>query len=171
MSELSQYLNGQKKKFIVARETVGATPRAFREYIGGLYTEDTEYFVKMALDAVMEATTHVWQRQPRREGPDLFDIGGHTIPEFLTRPRRGYVPGVDPDLDDADAFETVDQQFATIQDGYDDATIKLRKAAQSASAAERQMKAIDEANKRAKGDRSKLLKEVSDAMAVILEPA
>jgi hypothetical protein len=75
---------------------------------------------------------------PRKKGPDLFSIAGYTIPEHLTRYASGfYSPEDDAEEEDEEAYEKVDHDFATVNDLYDDATIKLRKAAQSSAAAKK----------------------------------
>jgi hypothetical protein len=106
----------------------------------------------------MEAATRVWEAQPRKVGPDLFAISGVTIPEYLTRPAK-----IDFSIDDDDRFEKVDHRFATVHDLYQDATIKLRKSAQAAAIAEKEMQAADEALKRAGGDMSAFLRDLKDA--------
>lgn len=163
MSGLSAYLAGQKKKFLLERKQAGGRAAAFREFVGQQYQTEPDYFLKMVLDALMEATTKAWERQPRRKGPDLFSVAGFTIPEFLTRPADGYVSAEDIEDDNEAAFEKVDHEFATVQDFLDDATIKMRKAAQSAAAAEREMKAVDAARRRARGNMSALLVDIADA--------
>lgn len=170
MSEMSAYLSNEKRNYLEATKQTGGTARGFRELIKRKYEADKDSFLKMALDATMEATTHVWQRAPRRVGPDLFSLAGYTIPEYLTRPRYA-VPDADDDAEDTedtedeedeDSFEKVAQAYATVQDLVADATLKLRKAAQSATAAEREMKAADEALRRARGVRSALLADIAD---------
>ena len=64
----------------------------------------------------------------------------------------------------------VGSHYATVQDALDDATIHLRKAAQSASAAEEQMKAVDVMRRRAKGDLSKFIKDLVDIVTPVPEP-
>lgn len=158
---MSAFLNSQKKKFLLARCEDGGRARHFREYIGKAYQDDPAYFSKLILDAVMESATKAWEKQARHKGPDLFTVADYTIPEFLTRPTNGYVS--DEDLDDeTEAFEKVAQEFATIQDLFYDATIKLRKAAQSSAIAEREMKAVDEARRRARGNMTTRLKDIAD---------
>jgi hypothetical protein len=167
MSELSAYLAAQKKKFLIEREQDGGRAKGFREYVGRQYQIDPAYFTKLALDAVMEATTKAWERPARRAGPDLFSIADYAIPEYLTRPTNNYVS--DDDLDDeTEAFEKVDHAFATVQDLLYDATIKLRKAAQSSAVAEREMKAVDDARRRARGNMTTLLRDIADP---VVQPA
>jgi hypothetical protein len=170
MSDLSMFLAQQKKAYLEAQGETGGTAAGFREWVKGLYVEDELRFTKLVLDATMEATTKQWERPPRKHGPDLFEVAGFTVPESLTRPAHGYVTGEELASDDEDAFEKVDQKFATVQDFRDDAMLKMRKAAQSAAVAEQEMKAADEAWRRAHGDASVLLREIADAMATH-EPA
>jgi hypothetical protein len=165
MSELSAYLNNQKKQYLLERKQTGGKAAGFREFVRGKYQDDPGYFTKLALDAVMESTTKAWERQPRRKGPDLFSIADYTIPEYLTRPTNDYVS--DDDLEDeTESFEKVDHEFATVQDLLYDATIKLRKAAQSSAVAEREMKAVDDARRRARGNMTTLLRDIADAPVV-----
>jgi hypothetical protein len=91
----------------------------------------------------------------------LFSIGGFTVPEYLTRP-ASYATGADIEEDDEQKFEKVDFKFATVNDLFDDATIKLRKAAQSSAAAEKEMQAADEARRRARGKMSAFLRDITD---------
>ncbi|HYM25283.1 MAG TPA: hypothetical protein VEU08_18830 [Vicinamibacterales bacterium] len=162
MSELTAYLNEQKRSFLLEQKQTGGKARAFRAYVGTKYQADPGFFVKLVLDAVMEAATKTWERQPRRRGPDLFAIAGYTIPEFLTGPAKGYIDADDPD-DDAEVYEKVAYEYATLQDLLDDAMIKFRKAAQASAAAEDAMKAVDEARRRARGDMTVFLLEIADA--------
>jgi hypothetical protein len=160
MSELSAYLSGQKKQYLLGVEEHGGKAPGFRRHIGDKYTGDPEFFHALVLDALMEAATKKWQQQPRKRGPDLFSIGGYTIPEFLTRPSMSM--DTEPEEDDEDAYEKVDQQFATVNDLYADATIKLRKAAQSGAAAEQEMRAADDARRRARGNMAAYLRDITD---------
>ena len=120
-------------------------------------------FAALQFQSLMEATNKNWQRQPRKRGPDLFSIGGLTIPEYLTR--RIFDKPIDGDAIEEDVdetFEKVDHDFATVRDLTDDALIKMRKAAQSSTAAEIEMKAADEARRRAKGNDAMLIRLVAD---------
>lgn len=166
MSELSQYLTAQKKVFLVGTKEIGGKAKGFRRHIGQRYSDDREFFNKLVFDALMEAATKNWEQQPRKHGPDLFSINGHPIPEYLT---RAAFPGFDdPDEEEdedeeAEQFEKVDHQFATVNDLVADATIKLRKAAQSGAAAEEEMKAADVARRRARGNMTAYLRDLADA--------
>jgi hypothetical protein len=165
MSELSMYLTAQKKQFLVGAAEAGGKAKAFRKYIGKLYSEDRDFFHKLTLDALMEAATKKWEQQPRKHGPDLFSINGYPIPEYLTR--AAFPTFDDPDEEEdedeeAEQFEKVDHQFATVNDLVADATIKLRKAAQSGAAAEEEMKAADHARRRARGNMAAYLRDLAD---------
>jgi hypothetical protein len=155
---LSGVLNTQKKQYLAAQGTMGGTASGFRERINADYRADKLKYESLLFDAVMEASTKNWQQPPRKSGPDLFCIGGMTIPETLTRP-AAYAIG---DGDEHEEFEKVDSQFGTVSDLLDDAMIKLRKAAQSATAAEVEMKIADEAKRRAGGKMTTLLRELAD---------
>jgi hypothetical protein len=75
------------------------------------------------------------------------------------------VTGEDIEEDDEHKFEKVDYRFATVNDLYDDATLKMRKAAQSSASAEIQMRAADTARRRAGGNMSAFLRDVVDAQS------
>jgi hypothetical protein len=164
MSELSVYLTAQKKLFLVGMKETGGRAKGFRHHIGQQYSDDREFFNKLVLDALMEAATKKWEEQPRKQGPDLFSINGHPIPEYLTR--AAFPVFDDPDEEgvdeEAEQFEKVDHQFATVNDLVADATIKLRKAAQSGAAAEDEMKAADVARRRARGNMTAYLRDLAD---------
>jgi hypothetical protein len=161
MSKLSAYLSGQKKQYLVDAEDHGGSADGFRKRIGEKYSDDPRFFGKLVYEALMEAATKKWEQQPRKRGPDLFAINGYAVPEFLTR--QAFPAGdTEPEEDDEDLYEKVDQQFATVNDLYADATIKLRKAAQSGAAAELEMKAADEARRRARGNMAAYLRDVTD---------
>ena len=136
------------------------------------YAQDETRFTSLVLDALMEATTRKWQEQPRHRGPDLCEINGFTVPEYLTRPTKAYFdaepPAVSDDADDADddRFNKVDKDFATVADLQDDALIKLRNAARAGTKANREMDAADEAMRRARGNASALLRDIADAPTV-----
>jgi hypothetical protein len=160
-STLSGMLNAQKKLYLEGCGPSGGTAKGFRERINADYRSNELKYSALMLDAVMEATTKNWQAPPRKRGPDLFCISGQTIPETLTRP-SSIVTGDDIDDDDDQKFEKVDCKYATVSDLVDDATIKLRKAAQSSAAAEAQMKVADEARRRAGGQMNMFLRDVAD---------
>lgn len=163
MSELSIYLTAQKKLFLAGAKETGGRAKGFRRHIGEQYSDDKEFFNKLVLDALMEAATRKWEQQPRKHGPDLFSINGHPIPEFLTRPAFPIFEEEDADGDEIEEFEKVDHEFATVNDLVADATIKLRKAAQSGAAAEEEMRTADVARRRARGNMAAYLKDLADA--------
>ena len=74
-----------------------------------------------------------------------------------------YVTGEDIEAGDEVRFEKVHQKYATANDYREDALIKMRKAAQSSAAAERQMRAVDEVFRRAKGKGNTPLQDIADA--------
>ena len=160
-SNLRELLNIEKKRYLEERAAAGGTAAGFRERVRASYQADQMKYVALVLDAVMESATKTWQQAPRKRGPDLFCVAGQTIPEYLTRP-ASFVTGDDIEHDDEEKFEKVDAKFATISDLFDDATIKMRKAAQSSAAAETEMKAADEARRRARGNMAALLREIAD---------
>jgi hypothetical protein len=173
MSDVSAYLNGQKKAYILSARTDGGKARGFRKYIAGRMKADPGYFEKLMFDAWMEAATKNWERQSRRRGPDLFSINDYTIPEFLTRPATPKddeaEAEAEAEADDTEAeaateeeYEKVDQKYATVNDLYADATIKLRNAARAGAVAEDEMKAADEARRRAQGRLEAFLRDVTD---------
>lgn len=132
------------------------TAAGFRDYVAMRHRDDPRVF---PIDFLRDqAATRAWEAQPRKSGPDLFSINGVKLPEALTRPRAGFFE----EEDDEKKFEKVHQNFATVNDLYEDAVIKLRVAAADAAAADQRMKLADEALKRAKGDRSTLLSAIRD---------
>jgi hypothetical protein len=156
---LSALLQAEKLRYIEKAKQDGGSAEGFRERIRKQYARESLKYEALMLDALMEATTRAWEKPPRKRGPDLFSIAGVTVPEFLTRPAR-FVDG--DELHDEELFEKVSHKFATVRDLYDDATVKLRKAAQSSAAAELLMKAADEAKRRAHGKESAFLHDVMD---------
>lgn len=161
-SSLRELLSIEKAKYLDSRKEDGGTVEGFRERIRRQYRNSPGDFNAMVLDALMEATTHNWRQPPRKQGPDLFSIAGYTIPEFLTRPAGDDFADGETIENEDDAFEKVAAKYATVNDLYQDATIKMRKAAQSSAAAELAMKAADQARRRAKGNVSAFLKDIAD---------
>jgi hypothetical protein len=156
---ISALLQAEKTRYIEKAQQNGGSADGFRKRIRGQYSRNQLKFESLMLDALMEAATRAWEKPPRKHGPDLFSIAGVTVPEFLTRPAR-HVSG--EELDAEQLFEKVSYKFATVRDLYEDATVKLRKAAQSSAAAELLMKAADEARRRAKGKDTAFLHDLMD---------
>jgi hypothetical protein len=156
---LSALLSAEKTRYIEKTQQEGGSAEGFRKRIRGQYSRDHLKFESLMLDALMEATTRAWEKPPRKRGPDLFSIAGVMVPEFLTRPAR-HVNG--DELDDEQLFEKISHKFATVRDLREDATVKMRKAAQSSAAAELEMKAADEALRRARGNENAFLHDLMD---------
>lgn len=156
---LSALLQAEKTRYIEKTQQEGGSAEGFRKRIRGQYSRDHLKYDSLMLDALMEAVTRAWEKPARKHGPDLFSIAGVTIPEFLTRPAH-HVSG--DQIDDEKLFEKVSYKFATVRDLYDDATVKLRKAAQSSAAAELLMKTADEARRRARGKDTAFLHDLMD---------
>jgi hypothetical protein len=156
---ISALLQAEKIRYIEKTRQDGGFAEGFRKHIRKLFAKDSLKFESLMLDAVMEATTRAWEKSPRKSGPDLLSISGVTVPEFLTRPAR-HVSG--DELDEEGLFEKVSYKFATVRDLYDDATVKMRKAAQYYSAAAETLKAADEARRRAHGKDTAFLHDVMD---------
>jgi hypothetical protein len=149
-----------KDKYLRQQKTDGGTAGGYRKFAAE--NIDRLFLEKFIWDALNEAATREWRKQPRKDGPDLFSIAGVKIPDSLTRPAKGkFITGEGLDDDEGD-FEKVHSDFATVGDLIDDATIKLRKAAQASAAAEREARIADEALRRAHGDRDTLLKNIAD---------
>jgi hypothetical protein len=160
---LSVFLEVERKKYLELCQEDGGTANGFREHITVLSQKDPAKFKLWQFEALMEAVTKKWQMPPKKHGPDLFSINGEEIPEHLTRPSSKL--GVDADQideDDERAFEKVDANYATVDDLFQHALIKMRKAAQSGAAAERKMKIADEARRRAKGKMKAFLRDIAD---------
>lgn len=153
---VSQLLRRERSIYLESCASTGGTASGFREWIKRRCEEDPRIFPFDGLRD--EAATKAWETQPRKGGPDLFSINGVAVQEFMVRPSKGYVDG---DFSD-ELFEKVDSRFATVADYIDDATIKLRKAAQASAAAEAQMQSADEARRRARGDLARFLRDLKD---------
>lgn len=162
-SSLRELVAVEKTKYLEERAEKGGTAEGFRQRIIRQYKKEPTKFTAHMLDALIESATKGWQKPPRKAGPDLFAFGGVVVPDTLTRPSKAYVTGEDVATEDEDnKFEKVDHRFATISDLSDDATIKMRKAAQSSAAAEKMMQAVDLARSRAKGNMATFIKDVAD---------
>jgi hypothetical protein len=161
MSARRDPMAAERPRYLDSCGVDGGTATGFREWIKKRCYEDPRLF---PVDAIRDkAATAAWQAQPRRDGPDLFTIGGVTVPEFLTRPKNGHVDGEDlEDEDGENGFEKVAQQYATVRDRRDDALIKLRKAAQSSAAAEKLMQNADECRRLAHGNMGAFLRDLAD---------
>lgn len=146
-----------KKMYLEGRKKKGGTSAGFREFVRIALKDRPDMFV----EALAMASDHGWRAPPADTGPDLFNINGIALPQYLTRPAEGYYAG--DEEEDGIEFEQVDHNSATVQDGLDDVTIKMRKAAQAAAKAEVRAKQIDVARRRAKGDLLMLLKDLADA--------
>ncbi len=157
-SSLRSLLVVEKMRYLEGTQTDGGTAQGFRDHIRGCVDDDPLKYTKLAMDAVMEASTKAWQTQPRQVGPDLFSIGGLVIPEILTRPAKGSID----DPEDEERYEKVNHKFATVSDLYDDATITLRVGARTSARGERKMDAADEARRRARNNMSAFLKDLAD---------
>jgi hypothetical protein len=161
-NSLSTWLEIERKKYLEECQESGGTAQGFRDHVAKLSSKDSLRFDSWKFEALMEATTKKWQAPPRKRGEDLFSINGEVIPEHLTRPAATWVDGDTIDQDEEFTFEKVDANYATVNDGYQDALIKLRKAAQSSAAAEHKMKMADEARRRAKGNMDAYLRDLAD---------
>jgi hypothetical protein len=158
---LRELLQFEKTRYLQSRKEQGGTAEGFRQRVRRQYSRHPDKFDALVLDALMEAATKNWEAQPRKHGPDLFSISSDTVPEFLTRPAL-FVTGEDIETEAESRFEKVHQKYATVNDYREDALIKMRKAAQSSAAAEKQMQAVDEALRRAKGKGSTPLQDIAD---------
>lgn len=161
---LRELLQFEKTRYLLSRKEEGGTAEGFRQRIRRQYGRYPDKFESLVLDALMEAATKNWEMQPRKHGPDLFSISDDIVPEYLTRPAM-FVTGEDIESGNEIRFEKVHQKYATANDYREDALIKMRKAAQSSAAAERQMRAVDEAFRRAKGKGNTPLRDIADANA------
>lgn len=161
---LSAFLEAERKKYLEQCQESGGTAQGFRDHIATLSTQDPLRFKRWQFEALMEATTKKWQAPPRKHGPDLFSINGEEIPEHLTRPSSQFLFEEEAlEEDDENAFEKVDSEYATVNDLFQDALIKMRKAAQSGAQAERKMKIADEARRRAQGKMNTFLRAIADS--------
>lgn len=145
----------ERTRYIDSCGENAGTAAGFRDWIRGRCDADPRLFPYDQLRD--DAATKAWEAQPRKAGPDLFSIAGIKLPEHLTRYKRGYYGD-----DDEDSFEKIAIQFATVQDRYEDAQIKMRVAARASAKAERDMQHADECRRRARGDMSKRLRDLAD---------
>jgi hypothetical protein len=159
---IAGFIAERKEKYIENGKRKGGNRAGFLDFLKKDFNKDAGPFVKLAFEMLMESGIRGWERPPRKRGPDLFSINEYTVPDTLTRPAHDYANADDLDDEHGPAFEKVSQKYAVVQDLIDDATIKLRKAAQSSATAEREMKAADEALRRAHGDRNKALRDIAD---------
>jgi hypothetical protein len=162
MSSLSGLLLKERAIYLDGCQEDGGTAEGFRQHILQARKQDPQQFDKRTIELLMEAATKAWQHSPRKDGEDLFSIAGVVIPEHLTRPKTCFVTAEELESDEEDSFEKVSSNFATVNDAYEDAIIKMRKAAQASSAAEGKMRMVDEARKRAKGNLSIFLRDIAD---------
>jgi hypothetical protein len=160
---IREVLNKQRAIYLEKCEEDGGTAGGFRDYIAKWQAKDPLLLEKWKFEALMEATTLAWQAPPKKRGDDLFSISDVEVHSHITRPIVEYANGEEIEAEKEDAFEKVSCNFATIHDWFQEWQIKVRKAAQSSAAAEKQAKGIDEARKRAKGDMTVLLRDVADA--------
>jgi hypothetical protein len=147
-----------RERYLEEQERRGGNSVGWQEYWITEFRKNPERYDVLALAKM--AGAKAWEAKPKEDGPTLFSIAGVKIPEHITRPAQGFL--FDTGMDDESAFEKVSHKFATIADGRADAHVKTRKAGQAAAAAERKQAAMDEAERRAGGDVSKLLKDVAD---------
>jgi hypothetical protein len=162
VGSLPEILKFEKDRYLMQCKKTGGTAAGFRKHCVTCHDEEPAKFAKLQREAFLEAATKCWQAQPRKRGPDLFDISGITVPEYLTR-SIGFVDGDDIDDESEEKFEKVHYKFATVSDLYADANIKLRKAGQASAAANRLYTAADEARRRARGKMDALLSALHDS--------
>lgn len=162
-SSLPELLKIEKAKYLKDAAERGGTAGGFRDWIRNEYVAEPEKFNALVPQALMEAATRTWQAQPRKHGPDLFSFaGGFWALESYTRPSSRYVGEDGIENDDEERFEKVSCWFATVDDAYEDATIKMHKAEQATAAAEDRMKAADAARAKAHGNRKTFLRDLAD---------
>lgn len=126
---LSELLAFEKDRYFNRCKENGGTAKGFRRHVTKEYERDKLKFDSLMFQGLMEASTRCWERPPRNRGPDLFAVDGDTVPEILTRKRKLF--DFEDDADEEETFEKVHQKYATVNDLYEDATIKMRKAAQA----------------------------------------
>lgn len=161
---LSFMLGVEKKLYLEQQKEKGGTASGFRARIRDAYKTEKLKYDGLILDALMEAATKKWEAQPRKKGPDLFSFGNVVVPEYLTRPVSGYATGEDvEDGEEAEqAFEKVDQRYATVQDYADDVNVKLRKHAEAGAAVALQARGVDVARRKAGNNMMTRLADVAD---------
>lgn len=148
----------ERQRYLDKCETDGGTAGGFRQWIRQRMEEegDALFQIGALLD---EAATGAWEAQPRTTGPDLFSINSLPVPEFLTRPGKS---ADDDGENDEDGYEKVSQRFATVSDLFEDAVVKMRKAAQASAAAEKRYQQAQEARRRARGNTMAFARDLAD---------
>lgn len=167
-SRLREILKFEKNTYIDGRGTEGGSAPGWRRHIGkfadALEASEPVKTAALNREAFIEAAMRTWETVARKVGPDLFSGREGIVPEYLTRPASNYDgddEGVDCGDDETEErYEKVHQRHATVADLYADATIKMRKAAQSSAAAEKQMRLGDEFLRRAGGDMAAFLRDI-----------
>lgn len=157
---LDELIKFERELYLEKRKQHGGDAAGFRKWIINRYGEEPDKY----LEALAAAADKGWRQRPREVGDDLFSIKDMKVAQYLTRPKSGAVEGddIEDDEDTGTVFQKVHCKYATVADLEADATIKLRKAAQSSASAERKMKQVDEARKRARGDVSKFIRDLAD---------
>src|SRR6516162_1742495 len=151
-STLSSELSQERSRYLDKCKEEGGTAQGFRDYVQQLHKKEPLRFQKRLVELLAQATTRAWERPPRQTGPDLFSITPPDaikeaiVPEILTTPKHGLLVTGEM-LDDENAFRKVSSHYATVGDRFEDAVVKMRKAAQSSAAAEEDMKQADEARR------------------------
>lgn len=156
MSRLTRLLREWKFDYTISKRENGGTASGYRQYADRRFLDNPS--AVEVREAICDIAKSVWEEQPRKKGPDLFEVAGFKIPEFLTRYSTTFFSAPD----DEEQFEKVHQKFATVNDLVDHSNIHLLKAAQASAAAAKEAEAAREALRRANGDRSKRLSDCQD---------
>jgi hypothetical protein len=164
MSELTTALKKERLAWLNKRGTTAGTGRLFRAHVVMMRSDPTIAVLKgvdwerlFADHAAADAADHAW-RSPLQE--TLFQTDGIREPKTYTRPAEG---SFGDDLEqEHESYEQIAFEFASIKDDRADADIRMRKAAEATAAAYTRIKSNDIKRRRAKGDDSVPVKDVTD---------
>lgn len=151
ITKLNGLLRAEKENYLKARGKQGGKAPEFISLVDAKYPS-FETYVREALGA---AAREIWEEQEPSggNGADPVMFSDFELPRYLTRRSLGTV------LD----YEKVHIDAATLRDFDSDTNVKARKSIESSAKLARQMKALDEAIRRAGGDMNTLLRDVGDA--------
>lgn len=150
-TKLNGLLRAEKENYLRERGKKGGKAPEFITLVDTKFT----HFETYVREALASAAREIWEEQESSggNGKDPVMFVDFELPRYLTRRSLGSV------LD----YEKVHIDAATLRDFDSDTNVKMRKSIESSAKLARQMKALDEAIRRAGGDMDVLLRDVGDA--------